>query len=69
MGEEKFVIKAYGKTELAMIYAPELTESGARARMRKWLAVNPRLRKLLKMKGRTYTPRQVQRIVNELGEP
>lgn len=69
MKSERFEIRAYGKSELARLYAPELTEGGARTRLRKWLSVNPRLRHLLKVKGYTYTPRQVRRIVEEVGEP
>ena len=67
--KNEFEIRSYGKSELAMLYAPELTESGARSRLRRWLSVNPRLRYLLKGKSKTYTPRQVQKIVDELGEP
>ena len=69
MKKDEFEIRTYGKSELAMIYAPELTESGARKRLRTWFEVNPRLRHLLKVKGYTYTPKQVQKIVKEVGEP
>ncbi len=65
----EFKIKSYGKSELAMMYAPELTESGALKRLKRWLQVNPRLPHLLKVKGGMYTPRQVQKIVDEVGEP
>ena len=67
--ESDFEIRAYGKSELAMMYAPELTESGARSRLRTWFKANPRLRYLLKVKGKIFTPRQVQKIVHEVGEP
>lgn len=66
---EEFKIRTYGKTELALKYAPELTGSGALKKLQRWIKFNPRLRPLLKIKGRVYTPRQVRRIVEELGEP
>ena len=69
MKEEPFEIKFYGKSELAMMYAPELTESGARNRLRTWFKANPRLRYLLKVNGKIFTPRQVRKIVDEVGEP
>jgi len=52
-----------------MMYAPELTESGARNRLRTWFKANPRLRYLLKVNGKIFTPRQVRKIVDEVGEP
>ena len=67
--ESEFKIRAYGKTELALLYAPELTQSGALKKLRRWMRINPRLRQLLRVKGRVYTPKQVRRIVEELGEP
>ena len=67
--EKEFEIRTYGKSELAMMYAPELTESGARSRLRTWFKANPRLRCLLKAKGRIFSPRQVRKIVDEVGEP
>ena len=69
MSDKAFEIRAYGKSELAMMYAPELTDSGARKKLRKWSEVNPRLRYLLKVKGNSFTPRQVRKIVEEVGEP
>ena len=69
MSDEEFEIKAYGKSELAMMYAPELTESGAWKKLKRWMKLNPRLRHLLKSGSNTFTPRQIRRIVNELGEP
>jgi len=67
--KNEFEIRAYGKSELAMMYAPELTESGARNRLRTWFKANPRLRYLLKVNGKIFTPRQVRKIVDEVGEP
>ena len=69
MSEKEFKIRTYGKTELAMMYAPELTESGAWKRLKQWFRVNPRLRCMLRVPGHTFTPRQVRKIVEEVGEP
>ena len=69
MKDEKFTIKAYGKSELAMKYFPNLTPEAAMKKLRNWLNINPRLRKLKTKKQKYYTPRQVRRIVDELGEP
>ncbi len=52
-----------------MLYGPKLSKDAAMKRLRNWLRVNPRLRPLLKVKGQTYTPKQVATIVEELGEP
>ena len=69
MEKHEFEIRAYGKSELAMMYAPELTESGAWKKLKRWMKINPRLRHLLKSSGNTFTPKQIRRIVDELGEP
>lgn len=69
MQDEKFVIRAYGKSELAMLYLPHHTKKTALKLFKSWLQVNPRLRCLVKSKGRYYTPREVKMIVGEVGEP
>ena len=69
MKDEKFTIRAYGKSELAMLYFPYLSGDVALKKFKVWLKVNPRLRQLLKIKGQTYTPKQVRQIVGEVGEP
>ena len=69
MKNEEFKIRAYGKSELAMMYFPESTKNGALKKLNRWFAINPRLEQLLKGKATTYTPKQVQLIVNEVGEP
>ena len=68
MKDEKFVIKTYGKCELAMKYFPNLTPEAATNKFRNWLRINPKLRKLVSRESRNYTPKQVKRIVKELGE-
>ena len=69
MKDEKFVIKSYGKTELAMKYFPNLTPESAMKRFRNWLIINKRLKKLVSKKIRYYTPKQVRSIIEEVGEP
>lgn len=69
MKQETFTIRAYGKSELALLYSPELTKDAALKRLRNWLRVNIRLRHLLNVKGTVYTPKQVKMIVEEVGEP
>lgn len=69
MKEEKFVIRAYGKSELAMLYLPQHTPSTALKLLKSWLLFNPRLRNIGRNKSKFYTPKQVKKIVEELGEP
>ena len=69
MNEEKFVIRAYGKSELAMLYFKNYTQESAITRFREWLRVNPRLRHLINPRRRIYTPKEVKMIVGEVGEP
>jgi hypothetical protein len=65
--KNEFEIRAYYKTELAMIYSPEMSQRGALRRFNKWLKKNPRVAYL--QDENDFTPRQVQQIVEELGEP
>ena len=51
------------------MYFPDLSKEAAIRKLRLWLSVNPRLRKLISKKLRSYTPKQVRLIVEELGEP
>ena len=44
MKDEKFVIKSYGKGELAMKYFPYLSPETATNKFRNWLRINPKLR-------------------------
>ena len=69
MNEEKFIIRAYGKSELAMLYLPKHSPTTALKLFKSWLEVNPRLRHMAKNKSKYYTPKQVRKIVDELGEP
>ena len=69
MNEEKFIIRAYAKSELAMLYLPKHSPTTALKLFKTWLEVNPRLRHLVKRSKHYYTPKQVAQIVREVGEP
>ena len=69
MNEEKFIIRAYGKSELAMLYLPKHSKDTAMKLFKSWLEYNPRLKNLAKNKAKFYMPKQVRMIVEELGEP
>lgn len=69
-----FVIRAYGRTELAQIYSPNLCPESAFRKLKHWIDLSPGLRDRLEALGgssrsRTYTPAQVEQIVAALGEP
>ena len=67
MGDKAFEIKAYYKSELAMIYFPDMTRRGAIRRLNNWFRVNPRLADFVDVND--FTPVQVALIVSEVGEP
>lgn len=72
--DNEFRIRTYGRTELALAYFPELTPDAAWRKLRGWIELNPTLRQQLCSRPRlgrlrTFTPRQVQLIADELGEP
>ena len=69
MKEEKFVVRAYAKSELAMLYFPKDSTNAAMKKFRKWLILNPRLRTMVGKETNWFTPKQVQKIVDEVGEP
>jgi len=69
MQDEKFVIRAYGKSELAMLYLPHHTKKTALKVLSSWIEYNPRLRLMKTRQKRYFTPYQVRKIVEELGEP
>lgn len=69
MNNEKFIIRAYGKSELAMLYLPHHSKSTALKVLNSWLEFNPRLRTMRTKNKRYFTPLQVKKIVEELGEP
>ena len=63
------LIRTFGRSELAQQYFPRLSSMSAWRKFKEWLEVNPRLRSLLTLTRRTYTPAEVQLIYAELGEP
>ena len=67
MNEKKFEIRAYYKSELAMIYFPKMTRRGAMRRLNNWLRINRNLSYLVDVND--FTPSQVQQIVDEVGDP
>lgn len=67
MNEKKFEIKAYYKSELAMIYFPQMTRRGATRRLNNWFRINQNLAYLVDVYD--LTPNQVQQIVDEVGAP
>ena len=70
MSEKEFIIKSYGKSELAMIYFPDATSAeSALKRLKYWMKINPRLRPLLKVGGKSYQPKHVRQMVREWGKP
>lgn len=69
-----FIVRAYGRTELAQMYSPELLPESAYRRLRRWIAYNPQLRSRFMKDGRmekrrVFTPAEVRMIVDCLGEP
>lgn len=74
MKNTDFIIRAYGRQELACMYFPESSPRSAWRRLKAWIMFNPRLREALAPAGRmtllrSLTPREVRLIVDELGEP
>lgn len=69
MSDKPFIIRAYGKSELAMLYLPHLSKKTALRQFRTWLKAAPSLRYLLRKRGGYFTPKEVQKIVKIVGEP
>ena len=72
--EEPFIIRSYGKAELAHLYNPEMPVAAAMRKMRYWIQRNPELYKAMYQAGEArgdhrYTHRQVRLIVGILREP
>ena len=67
---EIFQIRSYGKSELALCYSPDITESAAR----RWIDRKPGLMGAMRAAGynelsHTFLPLEVKLIVEALGEP
>lgn len=72
--DEKFAIRSYSKAELAHLYNPTMTYECAMRTLRRWINRVPGLRDELDRSGyeqrqHVLSPRQVEIIVNYLGEP
>lgn len=72
--EEKFVIKAYLKADLARLYSPNLPAGYAMCKLRSWIRRNKELHAHMYEGGEgkgdhSYTCRQVRLIFEYLGEP
>lgn len=71
---ENFVIRAYGRTELAQCYFPALNSQAAYRKLQSWIDYCPHLRERLNAlccnsQCRMFLPVQVRIIVEALGEP
>jgi len=71
---ENLVIRAYGRTELAQLYFPQLSPQVAFRKLQYWIDVYPGLRENMIAHGysrhtRIFLPVHVRLIVNAIGEP
>jgi len=69
-------VKSYSKAELAHLYAPELTPTGARVRLNRWINGDQDLLRSLSNVGyfrhqqnHYFTKQEVQILFEFLGEP
>jgi hypothetical protein len=74
METDKFEIRSYGWTELAVCYNPEVSPETAAKRLNRWVHKNTGLHSSLRHLGwgkgsRLLTPLQVETIIRHLGEP
>jgi hypothetical protein len=72
--EKTFVLRSYGYGELALLYFPNSTKKSATTQLRRWIRRNLELRSTLAQLGfadhqRILTPRQVEVILQFVGEP
>jgi len=71
---DDFTIRAYTKKELALMYFPDSSPRTAVSHLMSWIRRCGQLWELLQATGyettsKTFTPRQVRIIVEQLGEP
>lgn len=74
MEDKKFKIRSYGWTELALCYNPGLQPASAARLLRRWVQKSKELQSRLKAAGylkgqRILTPRQVEIIIDIIGDP
>ena len=72
--DKEFVIRAYSKKELALMYFPDSSPRTAVSHLMNWIRRCTQLWELLQTTGyvatnKEFTPRQVRAIVEMLGEP
>jgi len=71
---DEFIIRAYTKKELALMYFPDSSPRTAVSHLMAWIHRCTQLWQQLQAMGydtncKTFTPRQVRAIVEQLGEP
>ena len=71
---DNFIIRAYSKKELALMYFPDSSPRTAVSHLMSWIRRCTQLWQQLQATGyettcKTFTPRQVRAIVEQLGEP
>ena len=74
MEQTTFTIRAYGIGELAALYSPHLSRRAAILQLWRWINDHGVLKAKLLELGyhpgvRSFTPRQVECIIEHLGEP
>lgn len=75
MKNVEFEIRQYGRTELAVVYSPDITPAAAWKKLKSWIDYHPTLGGSLEGLGyqpdrqHIFTPAQVEVIVRALGEP
>lgn len=74
MEKTTFVIRSYGVGELAVLYSPHLSRRGAIMQLWRWINYHGVLKAKLIELGyhtgvRSFTPKQVECIIEHLGEP
>ena len=67
-------IREYGRQELAQLYRPDIQPESAWKKLRHWIEIHPGLTERLSALGydgstRSFTPAQVQAIIDALGAP
>ena len=71
---DDFIIRVYTKKELALMYFPDSSPRTAVSHLMAWIRHCTQLWEQLQETGyeptcKTFTPRQVRAIVEQLGEP
>jgi len=72
--EREFPIRVYTKVELALLYAPHLSENAALNNLSRWMRHNKLLMDALEEVGyykyrHSFTPKEVRLIFRYMGEP